>query len=150
MERRGWGRKSSIYQKHWFGSITNQVSKQRNAKRSWSRGIKKNNYSLGVPARSEVGIWEHGKTQEMWSRSSCRVAAPVKSAKLPKLVITKFSREVMDWPRFWSQFKAEINCSQVPAVTKFSYLKELVNPQVKTVIDGLPFTQNVNSRLKTS
>ena len=76
--------------------------------------------------------------------------APVKSAKLPKLVITKFSREVTDWPRFWSQFKAEINCSQVPAVTKFSYLKELVNPKVKTVIDGLPFTKNVNSSLKTS
>ena len=26
--------------------------------------------------------------------------APVKSAKLPKLVITTFSGELMDWPRF--------------------------------------------------
>ena len=30
---------------------------------------------------------------------------PVKSAKLPKLVITKFSRELTDQPRFWSQFR---------------------------------------------
>ena len=26
--------------------------------------------------------------------------APVKSAKLPKLVITKFSGELTEWPRF--------------------------------------------------
>ena len=58
--------------------------------------------------------------------------APVKSAKLPKLVITKFSGELTDWPRFWNQFEAEIDRSEVAAVTKFSYLKELVNPKVKT------------------
>ena len=66
--------------------------------------------------------------------------APVKSAKLPKLVITKFSGELTDWPRFWNQFEAEIDRSEVAAVTKFSYLMELVNPKVKTSIDGLPFT----------
>ena len=49
--------------------------------------------------------------------------APVKSAKLPRLVISKFSGELMDWPCFWNQFKAEIDRSEVAAVTKFSYLK---------------------------
>lgn len=38
--------------------------------------------------------------------------APVKSAKLPKLVITKFGGELTDWPRFWNQFKAEIDRSK--------------------------------------
>lgn len=66
--------------------------------------------------------------------------APVKSAKLPKLIITKFSGELTDWPRFWNQLEAEIDRSEVAAVTKFSYLKELVDPKVKTTIDGLPFT----------
>ena len=66
--------------------------------------------------------------------------APGKSAKLPKLVISKFSGELTDWPRFWNQFEAEIDLSEVAAITKFSYLKELVNPKVKTAIDGLPFT----------
>lgn len=71
-----------------------------------------------------------------------------KSAKLPKLVISKFSGELTDWPRFWNQFEAEIDLSEVAAVTKFSYLKELVNPKVKTAIDGLPFTTEGYQRAK--
>ena len=49
------------------------------------------------------------------------------NTKLPKLVITKFNRTHTDWPRFWNQFKAEINSADVHVspVTKFSYLKEL-------------------------
>ena len=74
--------------------------------------------------------------------------APVKSAKLPKLVITKFSGELKDWPRFWNQFEAEIDRAEVAAVTKFSYLKELVDPKVKTAIDGLPFTTEGYQRAK--
>lgn len=74
--------------------------------------------------------------------------APGKSAKLPKLVISKFSGELTDWPRFWNQFEAEIDLSEVAAVTKFSYLKELVNPKVKTAIDGLPFTTEGYQRAK--
>ena len=34
------------------------------------------------------------------------------------------------------------------AVTKFSYLKELVDPKVKTAIDGLPFTTEGSQRAK--
>ena len=63
----------------------------------------------------------------------------MKSDKLLKLLITKFSGELTDWPRFWNQFEAEINRLEVAAVTKFSFLKELVDPKVKTAIDGLPF-----------
>ena len=74
--------------------------------------------------------------------------APVKSAKLPKLVIIKFSGELTDWPRFWNQFEAEIDRTEVAAVTKFSYLKELVDPKVKTAIDGLPFTTEGYQRAK--
>ena len=74
--------------------------------------------------------------------------APGKSAKLPKLVISKFSGELTDWPRFWNQFEAEIDLSEVAAVTKFSYLKELVNPKVNTAIDGLPFTTEGYQRAK--
>ncbi|XP_068704462.1 uncharacterized protein [Montipora foliosa] len=74
--------------------------------------------------------------------------ALVKSAKLPKLVITKFSRELTDWPRFWNQFDAEIDHSEVAVITKFSYLKEVLDPKVKTFIDGLPFTTEGYQRAK--
>ncbi len=68
--------------------------------------------------------------------------------KLPKLVITKFNGQHTDWLRFWGQFKAEIEESEVSQVTKFSYLKELVEPKVRSCIDGLPFNSEGYERAK--
>ena len=62
------------------------------------------------------------------------------STKLPKLVITKFNGPHTDWLNFWGQLTAEINESDAPRITKFSYLKELIKPKVRTCINGLPFT----------
>ena len=45
--------------------------------------------------------------------------------KLPKLVITPFQANHLDWLRFWNEFNAEIEKSALPAVSKFSHLKEL-------------------------
>ena len=45
------------------------------------------------------------KMEEARKSNMGQVAAPVKSDKLPKLVITKFSGELTDWPRFWNQFE---------------------------------------------
>ena len=52
------------------------------------------------------------------------------NVKLPKLVITKFIGTHLDWTRFWNQFEAEINTTNIPQITKFSYLKEMVHPNV--------------------
>ena len=60
--------------------------------------------------------------------------------RMPKLVITKFDGTPQDWLRFWGQFEILIDESSAPEVTKFSYLKELVNLKVRNLIDGLPFT----------
>lgn len=60
------------------------------------------------------------------------------NAKLPKLVITKFKGMHTDWLRFWNQFKAEIDSFNISPITKFSYIKELVDPKVRSMIDALP------------
>ena len=60
---------------------------------------------------------------------------------MPKLNITKFNGTPQDWLRFWGQFETQIDKSTVLALTKFSYLKELVEPKVRNLIDGLPFTE---------
>ncbi|XP_028415664.1 uncharacterized protein LOC114539027 [Dendronephthya gigantea] len=70
------------------------------------------------------------------------------SAKLPKLVITPFHGTHLDWLRFWNQFECEIDKADVAAVTKFSYLKELVGPKVKSSLDGLPFSTEGYERAK--
>jgi hypothetical protein len=70
------------------------------------------------------------------------------TTKLPKLVITKFNGQHTDRLRFWGQFKAEIDNSEASKITKFSYLKELIEPKVHSCIDGLPFTSEGYERVK--
>jgi hypothetical protein len=40
----------------------------------------------------------------------------------------------------WNQFEAEIEAAEIPIVTKFSHLKELLETNVRSCIDGLPMT----------
>ena len=68
--------------------------------------------------------------------------------RLPKLVISKFQGTHIDWLRFWNQFEAEIEKTKINEVTKFSYLKELLVPKVRLLVDGLPFTNEGYERAK--
>ena len=68
--------------------------------------------------------------------------------KLPKLVITKFDGTHFDWLRFSNQFESQIDKCDLPQVSKFSYLKELVIPKVRLLIDSMPFTSEGYTRAK--
>ena len=70
-------------------------------------------------------------------------------AKLPKLVITKFDGSFMDWPRFWGQFSETIDKTSVAAITKFSYLRELLDTKAKRTVEALPFTPEGYNRAKS-
>ena len=72
----------------------------------------------------------------------------VKNAKLPKLDITNFSGKVSDWLPFWNIFQAEIDATEIPEVSKFGYLKELLEPKVRAEIEGLPFNSEGYERAK--
>ena len=60
-----------------------------------------------------------------------------KSAKLPKLVISKFDSSCMNRPTFWGQFSEAIDKSSVAPITKFTYLLELLEPQAKRCVEVL-------------
>ena len=62
----------------------------------------------------------------------------VGEAKLPKLVITKFNGTYADWPRFWGQYSETIDKTNVPPVTKFTYLRELLDAKVRKTVEALP------------
>ena len=72
----------------------------------------------------------------------------VSSVKLPKLIISKYDRSYERWLSFWNKFEAEIDSTTLPAITKFSYLTELLEPKVCNEIDGLPFTTEGYARPK--
>ncbi len=70
------------------------------------------------------------------------------SAKLPKLVITKFDGSCMNWPRFGGQFSEAIDKISVAPITKFTYLLELLERQAKRCVEALPFNPEGYNRAK--
>ena len=53
-----------------------------------------------------------------------------------------------NWLPFINKFKVEIDKTDLPPVTKFAYLKELLEPKVRADIDGLPLTIEGYERAK--
>ena len=70
-------------------------------------------------------------------------------AKLPKLSITPFDGSFANWLPFWNKFESEIDTTELATVTKFAYLKELVQPKVRADIDGLPLNSEGYARAKS-
>ena len=70
-------------------------------------------------------------------------------AKLPKLSRTKFDGSFEQWLPFWNKFNAEIDATDLPAVTKFAHLNELLVTKVRADIDGLPFNSEGYERAKS-
>ena len=54
----------------------------------------------------------------------------------------------MDWLRVWKQFETEIDKAAITQVAKFSYLKELLIPRIRSVVDGLPYNTEGHERAK--
>ena len=88
---------------------------------------------------------EFEKERETEVSEQCKQTS---AAKLPKLPITKFNGKFESWLPFWGKFTSEIDETKIPALTKFSYLKELLDESVRADIDGLPFTEDGYSKAK--
>ena len=69
-------------------------------------------------------------------------------AKLPKIQVSKFDGNILDFFRFWTTFSTDIDDSNLPETSKFSYLKELLTPKVRYLVEGLPFTAEGYLRAK--
>lgn len=76
--------------------------------------------------------------EELRNKNSETTITQTAQAKLPKLVITKVNGSYTDWPRFWGEYTEDK--SSVPPVTKFSYLRELLDHRVRKTIKDLPYT----------
>ena len=63
-------------------------------------------------------------------------------------MISKFNGTYTDWTRFWQQYEASIGAADIPNVTKFSHLKELLEPKIRGLIEGLPLSSEGFERAK--
>ena len=127
----------------WLNEIDQeQVEKARTEQLAFEKQLfeRKLQYNKELQASSETQNTSHVDNQN---------GKQVTAAKLPKLTITKFNGTTLDWKRFWGQFTEGIDKSDMAAITKFSYLKEFVEPKVRKSIDGLPFTAEGYERAKS-
>ena len=60
--------------------------------------------------------------------------------KLPRLELPKFSGDLTDWQSFWDRFEALVDQSDLPVISKFSYLQSLLQGEALSVIQGLALT----------
>lgn len=81
------------------------------------------------------------EVRKVTDEQSTKLQAATTRARLPKLQISTFKGTQFDWLRFWNQFTAEIESSDVSPVIKFSYLKEMLLPQAISLVGGLPFNE---------
>ena len=73
----------------------------------------------------------------------------VSSSKRPKLDVKQFNGNISEWLSFWNTFEAEVDkATDIPTITKFSYLKSWLEPNVRADIDGLPFNTEGYQRAK--
>ena len=77
--------------------------------------------------------------QDAVDKSTCVSTADV---KLPKLTLPKFSGDVLEWQSFWDQFKVNVHDSDLPVVSKFSYLLSLLQGEAKQAVQGLSMTSD--------
>lgn len=60
--------------------------------------------------------------------------------KLPRLELPKFTGELTEWQPFWDRFEALVDQSELPVISKFSYLQSLLKGEAMSVIQGLALT----------
>ena len=94
-------------------------------------------------ARMEIKREFEKKLEEDKSKS-----AKESGTKLPKLTITKFQGTHLDWLRFWNQFENEIDRAAITQVATSSYLKELLIPKIRSLVDDLPYNTEGYERAK--
>ena len=65
---------------------------------------------------------------------------PSVHAKLPKLELPRFNGEITQWQSFWDQFSSHIDDTDLPIISKLTYLLSLLDGPAKDAVEGVPHT----------
>ncbi len=76
------------------------------------------------------------------SASSSGGATPKPDVRLPKISLPTFSGDVQEWPSFWDQYKSAVHATDLPDISKFTYLRSLLEGDAKACIQGLSLTSH--------
>ena len=65
------------------------------------------------------------------------VTSELTSVKLPKLELPRFDGTITKWQMFWDNFEAIVDFTELPNISKFTYLQSLLDGDAKRTIEGL-------------
>ena len=57
--------------------------------------------------------------------------------KLPKIDLPRFSGNVLEWTKFWESFQACVGASDIPEISKLTYLISLLRGEAEQCVAGL-------------
>ena len=120
-------------------TILEQWLNETREKREYSDQKKKMDFEMEL-REAKMKLQAQQINKESKEPTSSEISIPNLQAKLPKLTITIFDGLYGDWQRFWGQFSETIDKTNVPPVTKFTYLRELLCDKAKRAVEALPFT----------
>ena len=61
-------------------------------------------------------------------------------ARLPKLELPHVGGNPLEWTAFWDQFSAMVDDMDMTDITKFVYLRSLLDRETKATVEGLTLT----------
>lgn len=86
-------------------------------------------------------LFDMDKEEQKVEQKSVSSASSVRpDVKLPSLTLPTFGGNVLDWQPFWDQYDAVVHSTDLPEVTKFTYLRSLLEGEASEVIQGLSLT----------
>ena len=90
-------------------------------------------------------ILEHNTTAETIRSLSISSSStkPDHKVRLPKLQVSKFNGDILNFRGFWDQFNATIHSNgDLPDIEKFTYLKSLITNSAEELISGLSLSDS--------
>lgn len=66
--------------------------------------------------------------------------ASSEATRLPKLDLPHFEGNVKDWPSFWELFANAVDKTEIPAISKFAYLRTVIKGDAARCVEGLSLT----------
>ena len=75
-----------------------------------------------------------------WEQDKCKRDKPSSSSQLPKLKLSSFDGNPLEWPEWSNMFKATVHHRDIPDSEKMSHLKTLLTGKAKSAISGMGYS----------
>ena len=75
-----------------------------------------------------------------WEQDKLKRNKPSSSSQLPKLKLSSFDGNLLEWPEWSNMFKATVHNRDIPDSEKISHLKTLLTGKAKSAVSGMGYS----------